>query len=92
VPTHSNTDTIGQVHDPRGALVAALGHDVGRAELAGKPLSHGVPAHRDDSLCAHLPGREHAEQTNRTITDDHDGRAGLHVGRIGGCPSIPSHH
>src|SRR6266699_4128224 len=59
----ASTDSIGHVHDPGDALVAALSHDVGRAECAGELLPRGVPAHRDDPLCTHLPGREHAEET-----------------------------
>ena len=46
-----------------------------------------VTAHRDDPLRAHLLRGEHAEQADRAVADDHDRRARLHVGRIGGEPA-----
>jgi hypothetical protein len=42
--------TAGHVQDAGHALVAALDHDVGRAERASELLPLLVPAHRDDAL------------------------------------------
>src|SRR5581483_11302208 len=39
-------DALRQLLDALDALVAALGHDVGRAELARERLTRRVPAHR----------------------------------------------
>jgi hypothetical protein len=39
-------------------VLAALGHDVGRAELAGQLLPRLVAAHRDDPLRTHLLGQQ----------------------------------
>ena len=50
-----STDSVRQLLDARNTLVAALGHDVGRAELAGELLPRFVTAHRDDAPGAHLP-------------------------------------
>jgi hypothetical protein len=38
-----------------------------------------VPAHRDDSLGAHLLRREHAQQSDRAVTHDDDRRTWLHI-------------
>lgn len=65
--SHSSTESVGQIHDAGHALVTALGHDVGRAELARELLPRLVAAHRDDPLGTHLLGGEHAEQTGRTL-------------------------
>ena len=77
MPTHSSTDvgtdSVGQFLDAGNALVAALGHDVGRAELAGELLPRLVAAHRDDPLGTHLLGGEHREEADGAVTDDHDG-------------------
>ena len=81
---------FGQLLDARHALVAALGHDVGRAELAGELLPRLVPAHRDDPLGAHLLGREHAKQTHRAVADDHDRRAGLTLAASAANQPVPS--
>src|SRR3989440_7161813 len=84
-----STNSIGHVHDPGDALVAALNHDVGRVECAGELLPRSVPAHRDDALCTPLPGGEHAEEADRPVTDDHDRRAWLHIRRVGCEPAGP---
>ena len=65
--------------------------DVGRAELARELLPRLVTAHRDDPLRAHLLRREHAEQADRAVADDDDGRARLDVRRVGGEPA-GAHH
>ena len=80
-------EPAGELLDLRHALVAALGHDVGRAELAGELLAGLVAAHRDDALGAQLLGGEHAEQADRAVADDRDRLAGAHLGRIGGKPA-----
>jgi hypothetical protein len=73
--------------DTGHALVAALGHDGGRAERAGELLPRRVTAHRDDPLRTHLPGGEHAEEADRTVAHDHDRAARLHIRRVGGEPA-----
>ena len=50
-----------------------------------------MTAHRDDSLGAHQLGGKHAEKTDRTVADDRDRRAGLHVRGVGGEPA-GAHH
>jgi hypothetical protein len=73
--------------DTGHALVAALGHDGGRAERAGELLPRRATAHRDDPLSTHLPGGEHAEEADRTVAHDHDRAARPHVRRVGGEPA-----
>src|SRR5215210_2904901 len=63
-------EPAGELLDPCRALVAALGHDLGRAELPGEPLAGLVPTHRDDPLRAELLGGEHREQADGTVADD----------------------
>ena len=41
----------------------------------------------DDPLGAHQPGREHAQEADRAVADDRDGRARLDVRRNGGEPT-----
>ena len=67
--------SLGQLLDPRHALVAALGDDVGGAEFAGQLLARLVPAHRDDPLGTELPCREHPSR-HRAVADDRDRLAG----------------
>src|SRR6266566_7760652 len=81
------TDSLRHLFDAGYALVAALRHDVGCPEVAGELLSRSMPAHSDDPLGSHLLCRQDAEQTDRAIADDGDGRAWLHVRRIGGEPA-----
>ena len=50
-----------------------------------------VSAHRDDALGAHLLRGQHAEQTDRAVTDDDDRRARLDVGGIGREPARAHH-
>ena len=70
---------LGQVLDTRDTFFAALGDDVGRAELAREFLAGLVAAHRHDAFRTHLLRGEHAEQTDGAVTDHGNGRAGLHV-------------
>src|SRR5438034_6447548 len=48
-----STNTVGQLLDAFNALIAALGDDVGRAELAGEFLPRLVTAHRDNPFSTH---------------------------------------
>ena len=82
-----SADSLGQLLDPGNALVTALGHDVGCAELAGELLPRLMTAHRDDALGTHLLGGKHTEEADRTVTDDGNRAAGLHVGGFGGEPA-----
>src|SRR6266849_10707768 len=82
-----STDSMSQLLDTCYALLTALGHDVGRAELAGEFLPRLMTAHRDDPFCPHPPGGEHSEETDRAVTDDRDRRAWLHVRCVGGKPT-----
>ena len=84
-------DALRQLLDAGDAVVAALGDDVGRAELAREPLPRLVAAHRDDALGAHLSGGQDREQADRAVTDDGDRLARLDVGRVGGEPA-GAHH
>ena len=68
-------DSVGELLDPLGALLAALGHDVGRPELAGDLLALLVARHRDHPLGPHLGRGQDAAQADRAVTDDHDGVA-----------------
>ena len=83
-------DSLGQVLDAGHALVAALGHDVGRAEFAGELLPRLVTAHRDDPLGTHLLGGKHAEQADRAVTDDRDRRAGFTLAASAANQPVPS--
>ena len=73
----------GQFQDAFDALVAALGDDVGGAELAAQVGAVGVPAHQDDLLGAEPLRREHAAQSDGTVTDDGDRVAGADSGGDG---------
>ena len=61
------------------AFVTTFRHNVRGAELAGELLPRSVTAHGDDSLGAHLPGREHAQKADRAIADDDGGCSRLDV-------------
>src|SRR5215208_375294 len=80
VPTHSSVDVdadaAGQLLGLLDRLVAALGDDVGRAELRGQLLAAGVPGQGDDALCAETLGGEHAGEPDGSVADDRDGLAG----------------
>ena len=80
-------EPIGQLLDPRHAFVAALGHDVGRAELAGKLLPRLVSAHRDDALGAQLLRGQHRAQADRAVADDRDRLARARPRRVGAEPA-----
>src|SRR4051812_1270776 len=84
-------DAVRQLFDPLDALVAALANDVRGAELACELLPRVVAAHRDDAFGTHLPGREHAEESDRAVTHDDDRRAWLDVRGIGRKPAGPHH-
>ena len=50
-----------------------------------------MAAHRDDAFGTHLLRREHAEESDGTVTHDNDRRTGFHVRRNGGKPA-GAHH
>ena len=80
-------DAAGELADRGLTLLAALGDDVGGAELLGDLLARRVPRHGDHPLGAH-PGRgEHAGQADRAVADDDHGVALLHAGGDGGVPA-----
>src|SRR6516165_10634583 len=85
-----SSDSVRHVLDVGNALVAALGHNFGRPELAGELLPRLVTAHRDNPLSTDLPAREHTEETNRAVTDDHERHARLNVGCLG-CEPARAH-
>src|SRR5947199_6715193 len=80
-------DAIRQFLDARHTFISHVRHYVRRTKFSSELLARRVTAHGDDSLCAHLFRGEHAEQTDRTVTDYRDSRARLHVGCIGGKPT-----
>src|SRR5215212_3432752 len=63
-------EPAGELLDPFRALLAALAHDLGRAELPGEPLAGLVAAHHDDPLRTELLGGEHREQSDGAVADD----------------------
>ena len=65
----------GELADLRDALLAALGDDVGGAELAAEVGAVLVPAHQDDPLGAEPLGGQHGEQPDRAVADHGDGGA-----------------
>ena len=84
-------EPVGEFLDLRHAVVAALLDDVGRAELAGKLLARLVTAHGDDPVRAELLGGKHAEQPDRTVTDDGDRLARAGLGGDGTEPAGAEH-
>jgi hypothetical protein len=85
------TVPAGHFLDPRDTLVAPIGDDVRRAELQGQLLPGLVAAHGDDPLRAELAGGEDGHLADRTVTDDGDGLAPLHVGGDGTEPAGAEH-
>ena len=77
----------GEVPDFRHTGLPAVVDDVSGAELAREPLPVGVSAHRDNAFSAQLVGRQHAEQTDRIVTDDRSRLAGA---RFGGHRAEPA--
>jgi hypothetical protein len=65
----------GELPRPFDALVAALGDDVGGAELAAEVGAVVVPAHQQDPLGAEPLRREHRGQPDRAVADDRHRRA-----------------
>src|SRR5438445_2407952 len=82
-----NADALGQILDEGHTLVAALGHDVGRAKLTGYFLPRRVTAHDNDSLRTHLLRREHSQEADCAITDDGDRLARFDLGGDGSKPA-----
>ena len=73
------------------AGVAALGDNVGGAELARESLPVGMAAERDDALGAELPGSQDSEQADRAVTDDRDGLTRPGLGRDSREPTGAEH-
>ena len=71
----------GQLAHLRDALLAALGDDVGGAELAAEVGAGLVPAHQDDLLGAEPLGRQHRAQPDRAVTDHRHRRPRVDAGR-----------
>src|SRR5829696_7955975 len=84
-------EPAGELLDPCRALLAALGHDLTRAELPGEPLAGLVPAHRDDPLRAELLGGEHREQADGTVANDRHRLAWSGLGRHSAKPAGAEH-
>ena len=95
VPTHSSTASAPTPSVSSlialGALLAALGDDVGGPELPGDLLALLVARHRDHPLGAHLGGGQHAAQADGAVADHDDGVAGLHAGGDGAVPAGREH-
>jgi hypothetical protein len=75
----------------RHAFVAALGHEVGRADLTGELLPRFAPAHHGNALGAHLLCGQHAEETDCAVTNYRDRLAGANRSRVGGEPAGAEH-
>ena len=71
----------GELAHLRDALLAALGDDVGGAELQAQVGAGLVPAHQDDLLGAQPLGREHRQQADRAVADHRDRGPGVHACR-----------
>jgi len=84
-------DLVGQRLDLGHAVIAALGHDVGRAVLQRQVLARLVAAHGDHAGGAELPRRQHAHQADRAVAHHHGGTTGLHPRRHGGVPAGAEH-
>jgi hypothetical protein len=74
-------EPVGERLDPRDAVVAAFGDDVGSPVLQRELLAWFVAAHRDDPLRAQLLGGQHGEQADRAVTDHGDRLAGSDLRR-----------
>src|SRR5437763_2628982 len=80
-------EPVGQILDPRCALVAAFFDDVGGAELERHLLARLVSAHDHDSLCAEPISREHAEEPDGSVADDCDALSRCDLSRDGSEPA-----
>src|SRR5436309_8584411 len=89
VPTHSSTESapIPLVN----SLIRSTPSSPRSVTISVAPNSRASfcrdTTHHNDPLGAHLLRREHAQQANRTVTDNRDRLARLHVRRIRGKPS-----
>src|SRR5260370_12593305 len=79
--------TLRQILDAGHTFITALRHDLCRAKLQSELLSFFVPAHGDDPFRAHLPGREHGQQTYGSVAHDNNRHAWLYLRRIGAAPT-----
>ena len=65
----------GELHDALHGLLAALGDDVGGAQLARERRAVLVAAHDDDLLGAEALGGDHAAEPDGAVADDGHGVA-----------------
>ena len=95
MPTHSRTASapmpLVSFLDPRPALLAALGDDVGGAERPGDRLAGLVTRHRDDALGSQVGGGQHPAEADGAVADDDRRAARLHTRRHGRVPA-GGHH
>jgi hypothetical protein len=84
-------ETVGELPDPCCVLLAALGNDLGRAELLCEPLAGLVAAHGNDPFGAELPGGEHREQPHGAVSDYRHRLARSCLGRHGAEPAGAEH-
>jgi len=73
----------GELAHLRDAFLAALGNDVGGAELVAQVGAGLVTAHQDNLLRAETLGREHCHQPDGAVTDHGDPLAGGDSGGVG---------
>ena len=85
------SDSLRQFLDSRHSLFSALGHNIRRAELAGKLLPRLVPAHGNDSLGPHLPAESTASKPDRAVAHDDYGHTWLDVSCIRREPACAQH-
>ena len=86
-----DADTVGHRHDSLGRGVAALGEDVGGAELARQRLAGGVPRQRDDPGGAEAFGRDDRAQADGSVADDRDSVARFHAATDRGVVACAHH-
>ena len=72
-------------------VLAALRHDICRAELLGQCDPVGMVAQNDDLLGTQAPGSDDTAKANGTITDDSDLFAFAHT-RRSRCMVTRAHH
>ena len=81
----------GQLEDALDAGLAALGDDVGGAELAPELRAGGVATEQDDPVRAEALGCDHAAQPDGAVADD-GGDAARRDARAKGCVVAGAHH
>src|SRR5207253_4477692 len=84
-------ESVRQLLDAGDTIVAALVHDVRRAELATELLSLWIATHENDALGAHLPGGNHCAEPNGPVANDDNRLAWRDGGRVSTEPPGPEH-